>query len=163
MRYPSPDKAPILKPYPEVPLADKSFQIRLVTPQGKLLDGRAIYASVPAHDGLMGFQPGRAPVVFKLGLGEMRVTFADERGVGGGTRNYVIEGGFGHMTADKLTVLTTRAVAGSDIVQEEAQKELTAAQASTSGNLAEMDQITRQRDRARLKVRVAQSGVGRGI
>jgi F0F1-type ATP synthase epsilon subunit len=67
------------------------------------------------------------------------------------------------MTADKLTVLTTRAVAGSDIVQDEAQKELTAAQASTSGNLAEMDQITRQRDRARLKVRVAQSGAGRGI
>ncbi|MFT3684709.1 MAG: hypothetical protein QM783_07215 [Phycisphaerales bacterium] len=65
-------------------MADKSFAIRLVTPAGKLLDGQATYAMVPAHDGLMGFQPNRAPIVFELGLGELRVDFANEGKAGGG-------------------------------------------------------------------------------
>jgi F-type H+-transporting ATPase subunit epsilon len=145
-------------------MAESSFTIRLVTPQGKLLDGKASYASVPAHDGLIGFQPGRAPIVFKLGLGEMTVTFAnDAKNSGGGSRNYLVEDGFGQMVNGKLTVLTSRAIAASDIVEAEAAKELAEAEKKSSAKVEEMDQITRARDRARLKLRLARAAAGKGI
>lgn len=145
-------------------MADKSFAIRLVTPQGKLLDGQATYASVPAHDGLIGFEAGRAPIVFKLGLGEMTVTFAnDAKGVGGGSRNYLVEDGFAQMVGNKLTVLTTRAIPASDLVEADASKELAEAEKKSSPNLAQMDRISRDRDRARLKLRLARNASGKGI
>ena len=59
------------------PMAANSFQCRLITPTAKVLDEAVVYASVPAWDGLMGVLPNRAPIVAKLGLGELRLQFAD--------------------------------------------------------------------------------------
>lgn len=87
-------------------MADKTFQCRLVTPQGKLLDAQASYANVPAHDGYIGFQANRAPIVFKLGKGELTVDAA------GGAKTFKIAEGFGQMVENRLTILTTKADAG---------------------------------------------------
>lgn len=145
-------------------MAEKSFAIRLVTPAGKLLDGQATYASVPAHDGLMGFEPNRAPIVFELGLGELRVDFAnDGKNTGGGSRSYLIEDGFGQMANNKLTVLTTKAWPAEEIDVSAAQAELSAAEAKKPDSAKEMNAVTRDRDRARAKVRLARAAAGKGI
>ena len=86
-------------------MADKTFQFRLVTPQGKLIDAAATYASVPAHDGSIGFLPNRAPIVFKLGKGKLEVELAD------GGKSFKIADGFGQMVDNRLTILTTKAEA----------------------------------------------------
>jgi len=145
-------------------VAEQSFAIRLVTPAGKLLDGQATYASVPAHDGLIGFEANRAPIVFELGLGEMRVDFAnDGKGTGGGSRSYLIEDGFGQMANNKLTVLTTKAWPAEDLDAASAQAELNAAESRKADTAREMAALTRDRDRARAKVRLAQGAAGKGI
>lgn len=141
-----------------------ALTVRLVTPQGKLLDAQASYVSVPAHDGLIGFQPGRAPMVFELGLGEMKVTFAGEgKNAGGGTRSFFVDSGFAQMVDNKLTVLTSKATAADELDAAAAKAELAAAEAKKSNNLQEMDTITRQRDAARVKVRLAAGANARGI
>ena len=53
-------------------LMAKTFRCKLVTPSSALLDGQVSYANVPVWDGLMGIQPGRAPILARLGLGELR-------------------------------------------------------------------------------------------
>ncbi len=145
-------------------MAEKSFAIRLVTPAGKLLDGQATYASVPAHDGLIGFEANRAPIVFELGLGEMRVEFAnDAKNAGGGSRSYLIEDGFGQMANNRLTVLTTKAWPAEEIDEPAAQAELAAAEARRSDSTKELEALTRDRTRALAKVRLARAAAGRGI
>lgn len=141
-------------------MADKTFAIRLVTPAGKLLDGQATYASVPAHDGLIGFEAGRAPIVFELGLGELRVDMASD---GKSSRRYLIEQGFAQMANNKLTVLTTKAWPAEELDVAQAQSELAAADAKRPTTTAEMETVSKDRDRARAKVRLARASSGKGI
>ncbi|MBY0307834.1 MAG: F0F1 ATP synthase subunit epsilon [Phycisphaerales bacterium] len=145
-------------------MSDKSFAIRLVTPAGKLLDGRATYAMVPAHDGLTGFQPNRAPIVFELGLGELRVDFAGEgKTAGGGSRSYLIEDGFGQMANNRLTVLTTKAWPVEEIDEGAASAELAAVEGRAASGGKEMTAWNRDRERAQAKVRLARLAAGKGI
>ena len=74
-------------------MAQKSFHCKLVTPTAALVNDRVTYASVPAWDGLMGFLPGRAPLLGRLGTGELRLEFADSEKTKGGSRSFVISGG----------------------------------------------------------------------
>lgn len=144
-------------------MADKSFQFRLITPQGKLLDAPARAVVLPQHDGSSGQLPDHAAFVVKLGLGELRVDFAADKG---GSRVYLIEDGFAQMVGNKLTVLTTRAFAAEEITEQAAQAELAGAEArrpAKAFDAAETLQIQRDRDRARAKLRLARSRAGKGI
>jgi F-type H+-transporting ATPase subunit epsilon len=154
-------------------LAAKTFQFRLITPQGKLIDAKATSAAIPAHDGSMGVLPDRAPIVVKLGLGELKVTCAEETGAkgdgplkpvaAGGTRGFVIEEGFAQMSGNRLTVLTTKAFAAEMLNETDASAELAKAEAKKPESPAGQARLTRERDLARLKVRVAKSRAGKGI
>lgn len=146
-------------------MAGKAFNVSLVTPQGKVLDSQAISATVPAHDGSMGFLANRGPIVSKLGLGTMSVTFA-EGGGQGGTREYLIEDGFLQFVNNRLTVLTTRAFPAETLTEGEAQAELTTLEArkpADPSNKAEVQTLRKDRERARAKVRIARLRAGKGI
>ncbi len=145
-------------------MAGKTFQFRLITPQGKLLDtGSATYASLPAHDGLMGVLPGRAPMVVKLGIGELKVDFEGEKGAQGGSRSYAIEEGFAQMVANRLTILSSRAYAAETLTESDANAELAEAEARRTATPADAEKVRRDRARARAKVRLARSRSGKGI
>jgi F-type H+-transporting ATPase subunit epsilon len=138
-------------------MASNSFQCRLITPTAKVLDEAVVYASVPAWDGLMGVLPNRAPIVAKLGLGELRLQFAVTGKAAGGTRSFLVEDGFMQMVSNRLTILASRATPTESLVLSEAQAELSAAEGRTAppGDRAAADRLSRDRDRARVKVRLA--------
>ncbi len=149
-------------------MPEGSFRCRVVTPTAKLLDERVKYVNVPAHDGLMGIAPGRAAIVGKLGLGELRLEFPTERGTA--DRLYFIHDGFFKMEGDELVVLAQEAIPAETIGEAEAQAELREAEARTvapdaKDKAAEADRIRLQRERARLKVRIAahHRGAGKAI
>lgn len=146
-------------------MAAKSFKIQLVTPQGKLLDAQATSCTLPAHDGSMGVLANRAPMVVKLGMGPLRVAFADSAAGQGGSREYLVEDGFAHMVDNKLLVLTSRAIPSEQIVEADAQAELSAAESKKPADTsrAQADALRKDRDRARIKVRLARSRAGKGI
>jgi F-type H+-transporting ATPase subunit epsilon len=139
-------------------VADKTFQFRLITPQGKLLDQSVSYVSMPQHDGLSGQMASHAPFVVKLGVGPLRVDVA-----GGGSRSFVIDGGFAQMVSNRLTILTTGAVAGETITEGDAQAELNTLNAKTPKDRAEQATIAAAKERAQVKLRVARGRAGKGI
>ncbi len=130
-------------------MAESTFQCSVVTPERAVLDCEARSAVFPAHDGEIGILRGRAPLLCRLGIGSMRVEAADGKHV------LVIDGGFGQMVDNKLTILTEQAVAASDLdratvlraLEEAMGREVTGAQ----------EQNERQRDitLARAQLRVA--------
>lgn len=102
----------------------KTFRCRIVTPSAEIFDGDAVYASVPAWDGQIGFMPARAAVLAELGTGSMRVDLAS-----GGRRDFLLRGGFAQMEGDDLTLLTDGAETVEEIDLANAEKALAAANA----------------------------------
>ena len=147
-------------------MAVKTFHCRLITPAAKLLDDEVVYASVPAWDGLFGVLPDRAPIVAKLGLGELRLDYPPKGGAPGGSRSFLIDDGFVQMVNNRLTVLAGNAVAAESITLSEAEAELKQAESrqppaeSAPNRAAEAEKLGREQRRARLKVEMARAKKG---
>lgn len=147
-------------------MAQKTFLCKLITPSAQVLSEQVTYASVPAWDGLMGFQNGRAPIVAKLGLGELRLDFPDTPQSKGGSRSFLVEDGFLQMIEDRLTILAGKAIPVESLTPTEAQQELAAALArkptatASVQRQAEQERISKEQALARAKVRLATSGKG---
>lgn len=101
-------------------IAATELRLVLVTPETTLLDQSVRSLQLPLFDGSMGVLPGRAPVVGRLGRGELKYTAA------GDTKRYFIDGGFIQIKGAVVTLLTNRAIAVDQIVESEALKALEA-------------------------------------
>lgn len=146
----------------------KPFRCRVVTPTAQLLDHEAKYASVPLWDGMMGILPGRAPIVARLGAGELKLDIPDPEHSHAGSRSYFVAGGFMQMSADTLTILAEQAIPAEQLSESEAQAELAEAEArqvpaDAPDRAAAADKIRAERDAARWKLRIAKQAKGRGI
>ena len=101
-----------------------AFRCVVVTPEQQTMDESVTQAIIPAHDGLMGIQTDRAPLLVKLGVGPLRVDLA-----GGQSRTYFIDGGIAQMKSNNLTILTNEAIPPENIDAESARAEFAEAQA----------------------------------
>lgn len=147
-------------------MADNTITCRLVTPSEELLSEQVTYASVPAWDGLIGFQHGGSPLVSRLGLGKLRLDFPASSG--SGSREFLVEDGFLEMGHNELVILAERALAAESINESEAKAELAEAEArvvpeDAPNKLDAVAQITRAKERARLKISMAQNSKASGI
>jgi F-type H+-transporting ATPase subunit epsilon len=98
-----------------------SLRIVLVTPETTLLDEPVQSLRFPLFDGQFGVLPGRAPLVGRLGAGELRIMAPS------GTRSYFIAGGFVQVKGPVVSLLTHRAIPADDLDPQAAQRELDAA------------------------------------
>jgi F-type H+-transporting ATPase subunit epsilon len=114
------------------------LQCIVVTPEHTVRETRADFVALTLFDGEIGIAPGRAPLIGRLGYGEMRIRQADE------TERYYIEGGFVEVMGNVVSVLTNRAVPVKELDEAVAREQLAAAQARPA-NTPELMAI---RDRA---------------
>jgi len=147
-------------------LASNTITCRLVTPDTELLNEQVTYASVPAWDGLIGFQHGGSPLVSRLGLGKLRLDFPTESG--SGSREYLIDDGFLEMQHNELVILAQRAIAAEEIIESQAKAELAEAQArvipeDAPNKLEAVERITRAKELAALKLTMAKNTKVSGI
>ncbi|HYN21095.1 MAG TPA: ATP synthase F1 subunit epsilon [Thermoanaerobaculia bacterium] len=98
-----------------------TFHCSVITPERAVLETEATFVAFPAHDGEVGILPGRAPLLFKMGIGELRVESPE------GNHRYFVDGGFAQMVENRLTLLTEIAKAVEEIDRTEAQRALAAA------------------------------------
>jgi hypothetical protein len=76
----------------------------VVTPEETALQTPAQFIALPLFDGEIGIAPGRAPLIGRLGHGEMRIREGTK------TLRYYVDGGFVEVNGDVVSVLTNRAV-----------------------------------------------------
>ncbi len=120
----------------------------VVTPERAVLDEEADFVAVPMYDGELGVEPGRLPLIGRLGYGELRIRR------GGVAHRYYVDGGFVQVRADVVTVLTARAVAAGAIKIEAARAALEAAHRVATTPAAQEAQLKDQ-ERARAQLRIA--------
>src|SRR5947209_19739592 len=97
---------------------ERSLKCVVVTPERAVLDVPADFVALPMYDGELGVLPGRAPLIGRLGYGELRVT--QERVV----RRFFVDGGFVQIRANVVSVLTQRAVPAEQIDTAQARQAL---------------------------------------
>jgi len=124
------------------------LQCIVVTPESTVGDETAEFVALPLYDGEIGIAPGHAPLIGRLGYGEMRIT------QGGRVVRFYVDGGFVEVIGDVVSVLTGRAVAASELdaaVVQEALDTARARPANTPELLAQRDRAVAQ-SRAQLRV-----------
>lgn len=146
-------------------MAAKSFRCRLITPEAQVLDASTTAAVLPVWDGSMGILPDRAAIVAKLGIGELRLDFADTGEGQGGSRSFFVDGGFAQMVNKTLTVLASKAIPAESLTERDAQAEVAAAESRRMEEIADpaqRDKVRQERERARQKLRIAKTFRARG-
>jgi F-type H+-transporting ATPase subunit epsilon len=126
------------------------LQCIVVTPEATVLDEPVDFVALPLYDGELGIAPGRAPMIGRLGYGELRLV------VGGQARRFYVDGGFVQVAANVVSVLTHRAVPAA-AVDPGVAAELLAEARKRKANSEELLAIRdRQQQQARAQMRVAQ-------
>jgi F-type H+-transporting ATPase subunit epsilon len=121
----------------------------VVTPEQTALEARAHFIVLPMPDGEIGLAGGRAPMIGRLGFGEMRVRFA------GQWTRYYIDGGFVQVSGNVVSVITERAIPASQVDADAARRRLEEARGMSIAT-PELEQIRdRLVARARAQIRVA--------
>jgi F-type H+-transporting ATPase subunit epsilon len=126
-----------------------TIQLVVVTPEATVLDRRVDFVALPLYDGEIGIAPGRAPMIGRLGYGELRLVEGSQKG------RFYVDGGFVQVAGNVVSVLTPRAVPAEAIDPPAAAELLAAARArrANSEELLELrDRLERQ---ARAQIRLA--------
>ncbi|MCR9202759.1 MAG: ATP synthase F1 subunit epsilon [Planctomycetaceae bacterium] len=126
------------------------LRLVLVTPEKTLFDKPVASIKVPMFDGSAGIYPGRAPLVGRLGVGELTLKGGD-----GASDSYFIEGGFIQIKGEQVSVLTNAATPAEKISRTAAAEELAAAKAEKATTDDAMEAVANKIDRARKLVKMA--------
>jgi F-type H+-transporting ATPase subunit epsilon len=100
-----------------------TFHCSVITPERAVLDTEATFVAFPAHDGEVGILRNRAPLLYKMGAGELRVETPE------GNHILFVAGGFAQMVENRLTLLTEQAKRLEEIDPAAAQRALAEARA----------------------------------
>jgi F-type H+-transporting ATPase subunit epsilon len=82
---------------------DKAFRCEILSPEGSLFEGEAVFLVATAVDGELGVLYNHAPLITALGRGSLRITTPD-----GTTHRFIADGGFLEVLRNRVTVLTDR-------------------------------------------------------
>jgi F-type H+-transporting ATPase subunit epsilon len=130
------------------------FQCTVITPERTVCDAIAEFAALTLYDGEIGIAPGRAPMIGRLGAGEMRITHE------GQTSRYYVQGGFVEVAGEQVTVLTDRAVPADQLDAAIIEEQLEAARARRATTPETMAARDRAVALSRAQLRVARRAVG---
>jgi F-type H+-transporting ATPase subunit epsilon len=134
-------------------MPEHRLQCVVVTPERELLDQPADFIVLPMYDGELGVLPGRAPLIGRLGAGELRIASGNQ------TQRYYVDGGFAQIRSNVVTVLTDRALRPQEINVQTAERLLHGEQERTLSG-PELETRNRNQQRARAQLRVARAAPG---
>ena len=95
-----------------------SIQCIVVTQEKTALETTADFIALPLADGEMGIGENHAPVIGRLGYGEMRIVS------GGQTERLYVDGGFVQISNNEVNILTGKAIPSNEVDVEQAEKQL---------------------------------------
>ncbi len=128
----------------------KKLQCVVVTPEKTLFDEWVDFVALPLFDGELGVMPGRAPLIGRLGFGELRTK------VDSTVHRYFVDGGFAQVRENVVTVLTQRAIPAPQLDATSAARELEAADKLPTVTELEYAEQVKAVSRARGMIRVAE-------
>jgi F-type H+-transporting ATPase subunit epsilon len=127
---------------------DHKVHCVVVTPEKTELETTCDSLILPLFDGELGIQPGRAPMVGRLGFGIMKVRS------GSTVTEWFVDGGFVQVTREGVNVLTDRLLKPEQIDRKEAEADLDKAMMMKTNSPESAALRERALTQARAKVRL---------
>lgn len=134
-----------------------TFHCTITTPVAKVFDQAVTYASFPAWDGQHGVIAGQSPMLCEMGIGPLRLDFPE-----GGSRTYLLEGGFAQVQDGTLTLVTNHATAAESLILEESEAELAEVNARVLERAEDRTAVERDQARAMAKLALARTYAAKG-
>ncbi len=137
-------------------MPSRSSKIRcvVVTPDRQVLDVLAVDVVFPAHDGLVGICRDHSPFLCKLGMGLLRYRDKQNNSVA-----MFISNGFGQVRDNEVTIITSEAIAESQINALQAEQELLDAEEMSKFTLKQVARRDRAIQRAKELVKLTKARV----
>ncbi|MHB0955299.1 MAG: F0F1 ATP synthase subunit epsilon [Pirellulaceae bacterium] len=124
----------------------------VVTPEVTAVETKADFVALPLFDGEIGLAANHAPMIGRLGFGEMRVKIGEK------VTRYYLDGGFVQVSGNVVSVLTNRAVPADQVDAEAAQLQLNNARTLPVQTPEQEEIRDRALAQARGQLRVARRG-----
>jgi len=121
----------------------------IVTPERKVLQEPVDAVIVPLFDGELGVFPQHAPMIGRLGAGEVRVRQGDD------LKRFYVEGGIVEVFGKTVSIITTRALKATDIAPDEIHGELGTLVSQRIAGEEELEKREQELRRLRAMLRVA--------
>lgn len=131
-------------------MANNSLQCIVVTPEQTVVDSAADFVALPLFDGELGVAAHHAPMIGRLGFGELRIR------TGGDTQRFYVDGGFVQVADNLVSVLTNRAVPAAALDAGEAKEAVSRALASKVAGDDEIMLRDRALAQSRAQLQIAQ-------
>ncbi len=132
-------------------MADKKFQLDIVTPSSTVYSGEVLSFTAPGVVGNFQVLFNHAPLLSAVGVGEVKIAEADGKQI-----RYAISGGFVEVKANKVILLAESAESESEINLERAEKAKARATERMNKKKSEVDldraQLSLLRSINRLKI-----------
>jgi F-type H+-transporting ATPase subunit epsilon len=121
------------------PIATPATGLRVVvvTPEQTVLDVTADFVALPLYDGELGVAPGHAPMIGRLGYGELRIGHEPP------AHRLYVDGGFVQVADNVVSVLTNRALPPARLDEATIKEQM----AAVSSRKAAGDDALNHRDR----------------
>ncbi len=134
---------------PSTPTGPRRLQCQVVTPEKTAFTKPVDFVALPLFDGELGVLPGRAPLLGRLGHGELRIK-AD-----GVAESYFVDGGFAQVHDDVVTVLTSRAIPAARIAMNDSAAKLDEALKAPAVTDAEIEEKAKAIARLRAMIHIS--------
>lgn len=121
----------------------------VVTPEDTAFDANAEFVVVPMIDGEAGIAANHAPMIGRLGCGEVRIK------VDGKHKSFYVDGGFVQVDHNEVSVITEQAIASDSINISEVESALREAEASKPDSPEERIARSRTLAQAKAKLKIA--------
>ena len=126
------------------------IQVSIVTPEMTTFDETADGVVVPLIDGEKGILPGHAPMIGRLGPGELRIKASS------GEQRFYVDGGFVQVAPDSVSVLTDKSIPVAEIDVAAAREALAKAKADEPQNADHRELRQKAINQANAQIRIAE-------
>lgn len=121
----------------------------VVTPEATSIEQEAEFISVPLFDGEKGIAAGHAPMIGRLGYGELRLKN------GSSVERFYVDGGFVQVEGNVVSLMTGKIVAAGELDQSVAEEQLQASMKRPISTPEQLDIRDRAIEQARAQIRLA--------
>jgi F-type H+-transporting ATPase subunit epsilon len=129
--------------------SSRTLRVSIVTPEQTVLEQATDFVALPLYDGELGVAPGHAPMIGRLGYGELRI------GHGPDAQRLYVDGGFVQVADDLVSVLTNRALRAGALSEGSASEGLQSALAIKAAGDDQLVRRERLVTQARAQLRLA--------
>jgi F-type H+-transporting ATPase subunit epsilon len=127
------------------------LRVIVVTPEQTVLDQTTDFVALPLYDGELGVAPGHAPMIGRLGYGELRI------GHEPAAEKFYLDGGFVQVADNVVSVLSNRAIPASRLDATAIEETLRQSVAKPAAGDDQMSRRDRAIAQSRAQLHVARS------